>query len=84
MKNVKITPAQQKVLNYLNAQVSKSANLQYLQDAFHKTAIKNLIESGVLITEGQSRLRQDDMEMVYWTEIRVPTDADIVKQLIKA
>lgn len=85
MKNEKkLSPSQQKVLDFVNSQTDKSTTMHTLTDMFHRTTLKNLFEAGVLITETQSRLRQDDMEMVYWTEVRVPTATDKIKELIKA
>ena len=79
----KITPSQQQILDYLNTQSGKSTSIEDLNRKFHRTAIKTLLSAGVIITEGHSRLRQDDQEMVFWTEVRVPNDADEVKRLIK-
>lgn len=85
MKNEKkLSPSQQKVLDFVSSQSNNSTTMRTLTDMFHRTTLKNLFETGVLITETQSRLRQDDMEMVYWVEVRVPTATDKIKELIKA
>lgn len=40
---------------------------------FNKKTIDNLLEKGVVVRESRSRLRQDDMEMIYWDIYRLAT-----------
>jgi TRAP-type C4-dicarboxylate transport system substrate-binding protein len=78
----KITPAQQKILDYV---ISKTTTrMEDLNDKFHAKALKNLLEAGVLVREWKSRLRQDDMEMVYWSEVRLKNDSDVIREMIKS
>ena len=57
--------------------------MRELENKFNLKRIKNLIAAGTIITEGKSRLRQDDMEMVYWSEARIPNESDKIKDLLK-
>jgi hypothetical protein len=78
----KITPAQQKILDFVNSKTQ--VQMRELNDMFHAKALKNLLEAGVLVLEWKSRLRQDDMEMVYWTEVRLHNDSDTIREMIQA
>lgn len=55
--------------------LSGEGNLQYLYNikALNKKSIDTLIKKGELILSSESRLREDDREMVYWTNVRLST-----------
>ena len=53
-------------------------NLEYLYaiKSLSKKSIDTMIKKGELVLTNKSRLRQDDMEMVYWTEVRLASSLE--------
>jgi len=53
-------------------------NLQYLYNikALSKKSIDTLIKKGELVLSNESRLREDDREMVYWTNVRLSSSLE--------
>jgi hypothetical protein len=53
-------------------------NLEYLYNikTLSKKSIDTMIKKGDLVLSSGSRLRQDDMEMVYWTNVRLSSSLE--------
>ena len=53
-------------------------NLEYLYaiKSLSRRSIDAMIKKGELVLSSGSRLRQDDMEMVYWTEVRLASSLE--------
>jgi hypothetical protein len=68
---MKLSVAQQKVVDFLNAGSSTSSTAVYRE--FNKKTVDTLLSKGIIALEHHSRLRTDDMEMVYWSTFRVVT-----------
>ena len=53
-------------------------NLEYLYNikTLSKKSIDTMIRKGELVLTSKSRLRQDDMEMVYWTEVKLASSLE--------
>lgn len=62
-----LTKSQNNVVEFLKAH--GSVLLEEVESQFHGKTIKNLLNQGVIKLEHKSRLRTDDMEMVYWQEV---------------
>lgn len=67
---MKLTPAQKKVMDYLSNKENSSYD-KTVSDLFNKKTLDNLLDKNIIKRVGFSRLRTDDMEMVYWYEFRV-------------
>lgn len=65
-----LSAPQYEVVNYLK-QNANSESLRVLTNKFHKTTIKTMVKKGILNLEECQRLREADMEMVYWTEVKL-------------
>jgi hypothetical protein len=54
-------------------------NLEYLYNikTLSKKSIDAMIRKGELVLTSKSRLRQDDMEMIYWTEVKLASSLEI-------
>lgn len=50
--------------------------LDKLYSVFNKRTIESMLHKNEIITESHSRLRTDDMEMVYWTNARLAHPLD--------
>jgi primosomal protein N' len=66
-----LTAAQQKVLDSIKTQHKGEISVDAANHTFNAGTLRNLVQKGVLTVESHSRLRQDDMEMVYWSTYRV-------------
>lgn len=54
-------------------QAEGSVVVDTLNRLFNVRTLEALVNSGKVVLEHKSRLRQDDMEMVYWTEAKLNT-----------
>lgn len=68
-KDGTISPAQKKVLDFLKQNTQDTDGELYdktLEKAFNMRVIENCLHKGLIERKSKSRLRGDDMEMVYW------------------
>lgn len=69
---MRVTQSQMKVLNIIKE--AGTIEEETLRRQVNNKVLNNLFEKGLLHRENCSRLRTDDMEMVYWKEISVIPD----------
>lgn len=60
---------QAKVIKYL--QIVGTMNPEFMPKGISKVSVKCLLANGIIVAETKSRVRPDDMEDVYWCEIRL-------------
>jgi hypothetical protein len=67
-KDGKLSPAQKKVLDFIKENLDANGEIYSvpLEKQFNVRVIENLMHKGLIERKGKSRLRTDDMEMVYW------------------
>ena len=65
---------QKQILKFV--ELNGAGNIDALAQYFHRGSINALVRKGILIEENRSRLREDDREMVYWTEVRLTQPLD--------
>jgi hypothetical protein len=70
-KGSPLTKAQKEVLSSIKSQHEGSIESNTANRLYNAGTIRKLLEKGVLEVKGHSRLRQDDMEMVYWSTYEV-------------
>lgn len=68
---LKKVPAQKRVIRFM--ELSGSVTSDTLYRIFNKKTIDCMFEKGLIKSESKSRLRTDDMEMVYWSEVTLVT-----------
>lgn len=73
---LKKVPAQKRVIKYL--ELVKSTTETNLYRLFNAKTIDTMIDKDMFNREAKSRLRQDDQEMVYWTEVTLKTKLEQV------
>ena len=69
---MKLTKPQQLVINFITASENRAVYSTTLENSFNKKTIDNLLSKGLIVRTHHSRLRTDDMEMVYWSCYELP------------
>lgn len=73
---MKLSAKQQQALNFLR-NMGGSCSTSYDNFSFDGRSMKSLVKKGIVEVTSHSRLREDDMEMVYWSNYAlVKTDLE--------
>jgi hypothetical protein len=79
---MKFTKAQQKIIDTIKAVEADGNELSEIGGGWNKLSRRSariLVKNRVIVCKGRSRLRQDDMEMVYWTVWKLVENSEVVK-----
>jgi hypothetical protein len=77
---MKLTRNQQAALDFLKAQ-GGSCSTDHDNRSFDGRSMKSLVKKGIVEVLNRSRLRTDDMEMVYWSAYSI-VKTDLEKALL--